>query len=79
MSGVRIKIEPHLGQGLLALLLLGCLVILWPFVTALLWATVLSFCLWPFYGRLTRPVGGCRTLAADRLVAKAVLAMQKDE
>src|SRR5262249_6964632 len=40
------------------------LLVLWPFVTALLWAAVLSFSTWPLNRRLLKWVGGRRSLAA---------------
>src|SRR5262245_34949286 len=49
---------------LLGLLCIGCLLVLWPFVTALLWAAVLSFSTWPIYHRLLKWLGGRRTPAA---------------
>jgi predicted PurR-regulated permease PerM len=47
-----------------ALLLIGCLVVLWPFLSAILWAIVLTFTTWPIYSRLLARLGGRRTLAA---------------
>jgi len=64
MNEARSKLEQNLGRGILLLLLIGCLVVLWPFVTALLWAAVLSFSSWPLYRRLLKLLGGRRTLAA---------------
>ncbi len=48
----------------LALLLACCLLLLAPFVSALLWAIVLSFSLWPFNLRLVGWFRGRRTLAS---------------
>ncbi len=75
MNNLRSKFEQNLGRWILALLFLGCLLVVWPFVTALIWATVLSFCTWPLYGRLTRFLGGRRTLAAAALSLSIVLAV----
>jgi predicted PurR-regulated permease PerM len=75
MTELRSKLEQHLGQGILALLFLGCLVVLWPFVTALLWATVLSFSMWPLYSRLANLLGGRRTLAALLLSLAMIVAV----
>jgi predicted PurR-regulated permease PerM len=60
---------------MLALLLLGCLVVLWPFVTALLWATVLSFTIFPLYSRLLKLLRGKRTLAASLVSLGMVLVL----
>jgi len=52
-------------RGVLVLLLVGgCLLVLRPFVSALLWAVILSFASWPIYRRLLKLVHGRRTLAA---------------
>ena len=64
MNKLRSKLEQNLGWVLLAVLLAGCLVVLRPFVSALLWAVVLSFSIWPIYRRLLRLLGNRRTLAA---------------
>jgi predicted PurR-regulated permease PerM len=52
-------------SGIAALLLVGgCLLVLRPFVSALLWAVVLCFSTWPLYGHLLKLIGGRRTVAA---------------
>jgi predicted PurR-regulated permease PerM len=75
MKELRTKLEQNLSVGLLLLLLTGCLLVIWPFMTALLWASVLSFSLWPLYGRLLKVVGGRRTLAAFLLSLGMILAV----
>lgn len=64
MNERRSKLEQNLGWISLALLLGGCLLVLLPFVTALLWGTVLSVSSWPLYRRLVKLLGGRRTFAA---------------
>ncbi len=64
MNALRSKLEQNLGWAVLALLFAGCLWVLLPFVSALLWAVVLSYSLWPLYRRLLKVVGGRRTVAA---------------
>ncbi len=53
---------------LLAVLLVGlallCLLILEPFLTAILWAAILAYASWPVYGRLRRLMHGLDTLPA---------------
>lgn len=49
----------------LALLGAGCVLVLWPFLTALFWAAILASTSWPVFRRLDRAVGGRRTLAAS--------------
>jgi predicted PurR-regulated permease PerM len=75
MNELRTKLEQNLRGGLLLLLFVGCLLVLWPFATALLWAIILSFTLWPLYGRATKWLGGRRTLAAVLLSLSLVLAI----
>jgi predicted PurR-regulated permease PerM len=64
MNKLRSQLEQTLGWAVLLALVLGCLVVLRPFVSALLWAVVLSFSTWPIYRRLLRVLGNRRTLAA---------------
>ena len=64
MTPLRSKLEQNLGWIVLALLLGGCLLVLLPFVSTLLWGTVLSVSSWPLYRRLLKLLGGRRTLAA---------------
>jgi predicted PurR-regulated permease PerM len=72
MNELRSKLEQNLGWIILALLLGGCLLVLLPFVSALLWAVVLSSSSWPLYRRLVKLLGGRRTLAAS-LMALAMI------
>jgi predicted PurR-regulated permease PerM len=58
------KVERSLGWIVLLLLIGGCLIVLRPFVSALLWAVVLCFASWPVYRRLLRLLGNRRTLAS---------------
>lgn len=60
----RSRLENNLGWAVLILLLLGCLVVLRPFVSALLWAVVLCYASWPLYERLLRWFGNRRTLVS---------------
>ncbi len=70
---MRSKLEQNIGVILLALLLGGCLLVLRPFLSALLWAMVLSFALWPLYSRVLKLLKGRRTLAAMLLTLAMVL------
>ncbi len=65
MTPLRTKFEQSLGWILLALLLGGCLLVMLPFVSALLWGIVLSVSSWPLYRRLVNLLRGRRTLAAS--------------
>ena len=57
-------IEQILGIGALVLLAIGCAVVLWPFLSALLWAAVICFSTWPVYSWCERTLGGRRGLAS---------------
>ena len=58
------KTEPWLGGLALLLLLLGCFFVLRPFITALMWAMILAYSLYPMQRMFTRWFRGSRTLAA---------------
>jgi predicted PurR-regulated permease PerM len=67
------KLERYLAWFTLLLLLAGCLLVLRPFLSALLWAVVLCVSSWPVYRRLLRLVGNRNTLAAFLIVLAMVL------
>ncbi|HEY1265653.1 MAG TPA: AI-2E family transporter [Candidatus Binatia bacterium] len=58
------RVEQIAAVSLLFLLLLGCIVILRPFVTALLWAFIIAFATWPIYSWLEAVLRGRKGLAA---------------
>ena len=64
MTPVRSKLEQNVGWFILALVVAGCLLVLLPFASALLWGVVLCFSSWPVYRRVLNFLGGRRTLAA---------------
>ena len=70
---IETKLERIIAGVVLLALLVGCLLVLRPFVSALLWAAVLCFSTWPFYKRLLSLVGGRRTLAAILMTLAMVL------
>lgn len=59
------RIEFIAGLTLLTLLALGCLFVLRPFLTAILWALILSYSTWPIYTRVLAQVSGRHQLAAS--------------
>ena len=67
------RIERTLSGVVLVLLVLGCLLVLRPFASALMWAVVLSFSAWPVYRRVLAAVGGRRTVAALIMTLAATL------
>jgi predicted PurR-regulated permease PerM len=64
MPELESNVERKVGAAVLVLLLIGCLLVMRPFGSALLWAIVLSFSTWPIYRRLLKLLGGRRTLAS---------------
>jgi len=57
-------VEQIISAVVILVLLGSCLLVLRPFLSALLWAAVLCFSTWPVYKRLLWVVRGHRTLAA---------------
>jgi predicted PurR-regulated permease PerM len=64
-------------MGVLALLVLagGALLVLAPFVTALLWGAILAYCSWQPFHRLALLFGGRRTLAALLVVVSLLVVL----
>lgn len=62
-----------LGLAALAALLIGCLLVLRPFISALLWAAILAFCTWPAYRTLRDRLKLSPTLAALVMVTLEML------
>lgn len=69
------RIETIAAVAALGLLAVGCLVVLRPFVSAILWATVLAYTTWPVLLRFERWLGGRRTLAASVMTTLITLVM----
>ena len=68
-------LEQILGIGALLLLAVGCALVLWPFLTALMWAAVLCFSTWPIYRWCEQALGGRRGLAATLMTFLVALAL----
>jgi predicted PurR-regulated permease PerM len=64
-----------LGIGALLLLAIGCTVVLWPFLSSLLWAAVICFSTWPIYRRCEWLLGGRRGLAAALMTLLVTLVL----
>lgn len=58
------RFERNISWAVLALLMVGCLVVLWPFLSALLWAAILAFTTWPVYQRVLAWARGRKSWAA---------------
>jgi predicted PurR-regulated permease PerM len=60
----RARIENWIGVAAVALLGFGCVIVLLPFISAVLWAAIMCFTTWSLFVRLKVALGGRRTLAA---------------
>lgn len=58
------RIDRLLGIAIIAILFIGCLAVLEPFVTALLLGVILAFATWPLNMRLRNKMRGRNTIAA---------------
>jgi predicted PurR-regulated permease PerM len=67
------RIERTVGLVMLAVLAVGCLLVLRPFFTAVCFALILVVATWPAFDGLQRALGGRRTLAATLMVTLATL------
>jgi predicted PurR-regulated permease PerM len=69
------RIDQTLALAALALIIVGCYLVLQPFLTALLWALILAITLWPLQTRLvTRMKPGYAALVTVLLVTVVLLA-----
>jgi len=62
------RIDRLAGIALITVLVVGCFVVLRPFLSAILWAVILSFSTWQVYYRIERAVAGRKGLAAGLMV-----------
>ena len=69
------RIERTIGLVILAVLAVGCALVLRPFFTAVCFALILVIATWPAFRRLQRLLGGRRTPAALLMVALATLVL----
>lgn len=67
------NLEKKIGWAIVLLLLAGCLLVLRPFVSALLWALIFCSASWPFYIRLLRLLRNHKTLAASFMTLGMIL------
>jgi len=67
------NIERKVGGAILLLLLVGCLLVLRPFVSSLLWAMVLCCSSWPLYSRILRLVKNKASLASLLMLLGMIL------
>jgi predicted PurR-regulated permease PerM len=67
------RIERTVGLVMLAILAVGCVLVLRPFFTAVCFALILVVATWPGFERLQRVLGGRRSLAAFLMITLATL------
>jgi predicted PurR-regulated permease PerM len=58
------SIEQYVVMAMLALLAVGCIVVLLPFASSLVWAFILAFSTWPIYERVQAALGRHKALGA---------------
>jgi predicted PurR-regulated permease PerM len=73
MEPSSLTLEHRIAVIILIALLLGCLLVLLPFVSAILWAVVLCVSSWPLYTRLLMWLGNRRSLAAGIIALGMIL------
>jgi predicted PurR-regulated permease PerM len=69
------RIDGVLTLVVLAVLIVGCFLVLQPFLTAIIWAMILCATLWPLFLRLARSMGGRTGPAALMLVLLIMLTL----
>jgi predicted PurR-regulated permease PerM len=69
------RIEQIAGLVVLALLTIGCFIVLRPFLAALVWALILSISTWPAFRWFEQKFGGRTTLAAAVMTVLLAIAL----
>ena len=69
------RIDSALTLVVLSVLIVGCFLVLQPFLTAIVWAAVLCATMWPLFVRVTGWLGGRRSLAASAMVVLIAVTM----
>jgi predicted PurR-regulated permease PerM len=69
------RVEQIAGVGFVGLIAAGCMYVLRPFVTAILWAAILCFATWPIYRRMETACRGRKNLAAALMTALIAIVM----
>jgi len=64
MSNTHTVVEKNLARVVLILLLIGCYVVMRPFISSLLWAIVLVCATWPIYSHVLKWCGNRQKLVA---------------
>jgi predicted PurR-regulated permease PerM len=69
------RIDNTLTLVVLAIIIVGCFLVLQPFLTAIVWAAILCVTIWPLFTRVSAWLGGRRGLAAGAMVALIAVTM----
>ena len=64
MSEQAKQIEKIIVLSIIALLIIGSIMIVFPFLRAILWAVVFAVTIWPYFTKLEKVLGGRTSLAA---------------
>ncbi|MEI6210116.1 MAG: AI-2E family transporter [bacterium] len=67
------RVEMIAGLALLALVTAGCLLVVAPFVSSILWAAIICFATWPLYQHVVRLCGPRRSLSAAIMTTLVVV------
>ena len=62
------RVDRWVGITVVLVLILGCFVVLRPFLSAILWSVILVFSTWPTYRRIESAVAGRKGLASGLMV-----------
>ncbi|MFZ4395022.1 MAG: AI-2E family transporter [Kiritimatiellia bacterium] len=69
------RVEQVIGLSVLTLIVLGCLIVMRPFISAVLWAGIICYATWPLHERVLKAMHGRRTLAAGITTMLVVVCM----
>ena len=69
------RVEQIAGMSALALIVLGCLIVMRPFISAVLWSGIICYATWPLHERVLSAMHGRRTLAAGVTTTLIVICM----
>jgi predicted PurR-regulated permease PerM len=62
------RVDRWTGIAVVLVLILGCVLVLRPFLSSILWSVILAFSTWPIYRRITSAMAGRRSLASGVMV-----------
>lgn len=71
----RQSVELAIGLAILAIIAVGAFLVLKPFLSAIIWASVLSYATWPLFTRLKQTLGGKEVPAAIVMISAATMVL----